>query len=240
MNNKDTQKKDSKNKKNKRPKERMTSFKELSFTEKIGYIWGYYKYYMLAFVIAAIFIGSFINSYMRNNYDEVCSVYVIDGKITGYDDESDKITTGFTEHLGIDGKKTRVSFNYNHSLINRSEYDQELSVTMDKIVILSYTGSLDGYMAEIDYIDFFCTDEEPFMYNLTEILTPDELNKIGENNIVYYTKEDGSKFPIAVNLTNTKIKTETDLTMKTPCYGVVITAPNKENAIEFIRYAFDL
>ena len=36
------------------PKEQMTSFKELTFSEKVGYIFGYYKYHMLAFVITAL------------------------------------------------------------------------------------------------------------------------------------------------------------------------------------------
>lgn len=227
------------NKKNRMPKEQMTSFKELSFTEKVSYIFGYYKYHMLAFVIAALVIASFINSYIRNNYDTVCSIIVVDGKITGYDSQSDAINKGFTEYLGIDGKSERVEINYNHSLIPKP-LDQEAAVTQDKIYILASTGSLDGYMANTEYIDYFCTEEQIFFYDLREILTAEELEKIGEENIIYHTKEDKTKSPIAVNLTNTKIKTETDFTMKDPCYGVVISSKNVDNAVAFIRYAFDL
>ena len=77
-------------------------------------------------------------------------------------------------------------------------------------------------------------------YDLTEILTDDELAKIGEENIIYYTTADKTCIPIAVDLTNTKVKTDTDLTLESPCYGVVVSAKNPENAIAFIRYAFDL
>ena len=72
------------------------------------------------------------------------------------------------------------------------------------------------------------------------IITDDELAKIGEENIIYYTTADKTRIPIAVDLTNTKVKTDTDLTLKSPCYGVVVSAKNPENAIAFIRYAFDL
>lgn len=51
---------------------------------------------------------------------------------------------------------------------------------------------------------------------------------------------DKTRIPIAVDLTNTKVKTDTDLTLESPCYGVVVSAKNPENAIAFIRYAFDL
>ena len=91
-----------------------------------------------------------------------------------------------------------------------------------------------------DYIDYFSTDAETFLYDLTEILTDDELAKIGEENIIYYTTADKTRIPIAVDLTNTKVKTDTDLTLESPCYGVVVSAKNPENAIAFIRYAFDL
>lgn len=223
----------------KMPKEQMTSFKNLSFSEKVSYIFGYYKYHMLAVVIVGIIIASCVYFYQLNNYDAVCHVVVVDGRITGYEDGSDGITKGFTNHLGIDGTSTRVEFDYNYSLIQRP-LDQEASISADKIYILASTGSMDGYMANIDYIDYFTKDNQLFLCDLRDILTADELAAIGEENIIYYTKEDKTTYPVAVNLTNTKIKTGTDLSIENPCYGVVVTAPNHDNAVEFIRYAFDL
>ncbi len=223
----------------KMPKEQMTAFKDLPFSQKISYIFGYYKYYMLAVVIIGIVIASSVYYYHLNNYDAVCYVVVADGRITGYDTRTDDITKGFTEHLGIDGTSTRVEFDYNYSLIQKP-LDQEASISADKIYILASTESIDGYMANIDYIDYFTKDNQLFLCDLREILTAGELAAIGEENIIYYTKEDKTTYPIAVNLTNTRIKTKTDLSIENPCYGVVVTAPHKDNAVEFIRYAFEL
>ena len=94
-------------------------------------------------------------------------------------------------------------------------------------------------MASADYIDYFSTDEEPFLEDLRDILTEDELEKV-KDKIVYFTKKDGTQIPIALNLSDTKIKTDTDFTMDNPCYGVVVSAANRDNAIAFIRFAFDL
>lgn len=223
----------------KMPKEQMTAFKDLSFSQKVSYVFGYYKYHMLAVVIIGLVIVSFVYFYNLNNYDDVCHIVVVDGKITGQDDNTDAITEGFTKHLGIDGTSTRTDFDYNYSLIPRP-LDQEAAISADKIYILASTGSMDGYMANIDYIDYFTKDNQLFLRDLRDILTKDELDAIGEENIIYYTKEDKTTYPIAVNLTDTKIKTETNLSIQNPCYGVVVTAPNEDNAIEFIRYAFDL
>ena len=64
--------------------------------------------------------------------------------------------------------------------------------------------------------------------------------KIGEDNIVYYNMKDGTSIPVAVSLLNTPLKKDTDLTMSDPCYGVVVTATNHDNAVAFIKYAFGL
>ena len=90
-------------------KEQMTPFKDLTFSEKVHYIWEYYKYFMLAAVLVIIAVVSFVISFQRNNYTTAFSMVIIDGKMTGYDTGTDAITTGFTGYLGIDGKKERVN-----------------------------------------------------------------------------------------------------------------------------------
>ena len=218
--------------------EAVTSFKDLSFGKKVGYIFGYYKYYMLAVVLVIITIVAFINAYRRNDYTSECNIIAVDGKMTGYDNRTDYITENFAKYLGIDNKKHRVICDYNYSLIQQ-DYDQESYVSQTKIYTLASTHSIDGYMASADYIDYFSTDEEPFLEDLRDILTENELEKV-KDKIVYFTKKDGSQIPIALNLSDTKIKTDTDFTMDNPCYGVVVSAANLDNAIAFIRFAFDL
>ena len=153
------------NKKSKKemPKEQQTSFKELSFSDKIRYIFGYYKYYMLAAVIIIAAAGYTIYSFVQNNYDIKCNIVVVDGKITGYDTYSDDITKNFTRYIGLDGKKERVELDCHYSLTIKP-LDQEANISQNKIYILASVGSIDGYMANRDYIDYFSTDAETFLY----------------------------------------------------------------------------
>lgn len=225
--------------KKERPKEQKTSFRELSFLNKIKYIWGYYKYYMLAFVIIALVVISTVFAFIRNNYDTALYIMVVDARLSGCDERTDAITTGMTEYLGIDGKKTRVILDCNNSL-KQHLMDNEAIVTRDKIVTLASTSSMDAYLTDRQLIDYFSTDKETFLMDLREILSTKELAAIGEEHIFYYTMENGTKIPIAVDLTDTKIKKDTDIRAEHPCYGVVVTAKNTENAVAFIRYAFDI
>lgn len=221
------------------PKERTVSFKELKFAQKIDYIIDYYKYHMVAVLIIIAIIASSVYFYKINDYESLCDIVVVDGKLTDNGTRNDALTKGFTEYLGIDGTSTRVVFDFNYSLIYDPS-DQDATLSQNKIYMLASTASMDGYLADEEYIMHFTGDKELFLYDLREILTSKELAKIGQDNIITYTRADGVSFPIAVRLTDTKIKKDTDIPMDNPCYGVVITAPNKDTATDFIRYAFDL
>ena len=205
----------------------------------MAYIWEYYKIYIISGLAVIGIIIAFINTYQRNNYTTECSLIVVDGKMTGFDTSSDAITTGFQKYLGLDGKKHRIVCDYNFSIIPR-DMDLESYYSEEKIYTLASTSSLDGIIANDDYITYFCDPREVFFTDLREILSVEELSKIQDYIIYYSPDEESDPIPVAVNLTGTKIKTSTDLTMENPCYGVVCTAPNAQNAVSFIRYAFDL
>jgi len=212
--------------------------KDMTGAQKKEYIWEYYKIHIIGTLIAIAAVICFILMFMRNNYDAVFTTVVIDGNMTGFSDNNDKLTTEFTKYLGIDGKSKRVIFDNNYSLIQKTG-DEDVYYSTQKLVTMATAKSIDGYLCEYDYVTFYSGDDELFLTDLTELLTPDELSKLSAY-LVYYTTTDGTKIPIAVDLTSTRVKTETDLTMKRPCYGVVSTSTHPENAVKFIKYAFGL
>lgn len=219
-------------------KEQRAKFKELSFKEKVQYIWQYYRLLIFAIILGALFVGSLAYSIIKNNYDTVCYIAVIDGKITGGENDKDVLSTEFTKYLGIDGKKTQIDMAYNFSLIEH-EMDQEAYISSEKIYTMASTGSLDGYLAEYDYIDFFSSDREVFFYDLVDLFSEEELELL-KDNIIYYTKENGEKTAIAVDITNAPKIKSTDLTIKRPCYGVVVSSKYPDNGADFIRYVFNM
>ena len=140
-------------------KEQRKKLKDLSFSGKIEYILNYYKIPIIAVILAVLFAGSLTYSIIRNNYDTVCFIAVLDGRITGYDDDTDVLSTGLTDYLGIDGKKEQVDLSYTFSL-QEKEMDQEAYVSANKLYTYASTSSLDGYLSEKEYIDYFCTDKK--------------------------------------------------------------------------------
>ena len=50
-------------------------------SDKIKYIWSYYWIPIVGVVLAVIFAVSLISSIVKNNYDTVCFVAVLDGNM---------------------------------------------------------------------------------------------------------------------------------------------------------------
>ena len=116
-------------------KEQRKKLKDLSFSDKIKYIWSYYWIPIVGVVLAVIFAVSLISSIVKNNYDTVCFVAVLDGKMTGYENDTDILTTGLTDYLGIDGKKEQVDFSYTFSL-KEVAMDQEAYVSAKSYILM--------------------------------------------------------------------------------------------------------
>lgn len=219
-------------------KEQRKKLKDLSFSDKIKYIWSYYWIPIVGVVLAVIFAVSLISSIVKNNYDTVCFVAVLDGKMTGYENDTDILTTGLTDYLGIDGKKEQVDFSYTFSL-KEVAMDQEAYVSANKLYTYASTGSLDGYLSEREYIDYFCTDKDIFFCDLRDIFSDEELEQL-DDYIVYFTNTAGETYPIAVDITEAPVIKDSDLNMKDPCYGVVSSSKYQTNAADFIRYIFNM
>ena len=215
-------------------KEQRKKLKDLSFSDKIKYIWSYYWIP----IVGVIFAVSLISSIVKNNYDTVCFVAVLDGKMTGYENDTDILTTGLTDYLGIDGKKEQVDFSYTFSL-KEVAMDEEAFVSANKLYTYASTGSLDGYLSEREYIDYFCTDKDIFFCDLRDIFSDDELEQL-DDYIVYFTNTAGETYPIAVDISEAPVIKDSDLNMKDPCYGVVSSSKYQTNAADFIRYVFNM
>lgn len=219
-------------------KEQRKKLKDLSFSGKIEYILNYYKIPIIAVILAVLFAGSLTYSIIRNNYDTVCFIAVLDGRITGYDDDTDVLSTGLTDYLGIDGKKEQVDLSYTFSL-QEKEMDQEAYVSANKLYTYASTSSLDGYLSEKEYIDYFCTDKNIFFWDLRDLFSTEELETLSDY-IIYYTNSSGESFPIAVDISNAPVIKDSDLNMKQPCYGIISTSKYYENAANFIRFVFNM
>ncbi|MDD6797893.1 MAG: hypothetical protein PUE71_06360 [Clostridia bacterium] len=212
---------------------------KMTWEQKKEHIWEYYKIPIISIIVLIAAIIGIIYMYKLNDYENVFYTVVIDGSMEGMSAKEDALTKEFTEYLGIDGKDERVYFDNNYTLTYINSIDQDPYISAEKIMTQIATGSIDGIIAEKAQINGFSKDDQSAYMDLSLCLTEEEFKAI-EDHIIYYTLKDGTKVPNAVDLSDTRIVTQMGLTVKEPCFGIIISAPHTENGVEFIRYAFDL
>lgn len=211
----------------------------MSWAQKREHIWEYYKIPIITILVLIAAVIGIVYMYKLNDYENVFYAVIIDGGMEGISEKKDAMTTGFTEYLGIDGEDERVYFDNNYTLTYTSVIDEDPYISAEKIMTQIATGSIDGIIADKSQLNGFSRSDESAFIDLSICLTEEEFAAV-EDSIIYYTLSDGTKIPNALDLSNTKIVAEMGLTVKNPAYGIVVSAANSDNAIAFIRYAFDL
>lgn len=219
--------------------EEKNRLSKMTFSQKCEHIWEYYKIQIISAVVLIAAAVGIIYMYRLNDYENVFYAAVIDGSIEGMSENKDALTVGFTQYLGIDGKDERVCFDNNYSLTYVSAFDQDPYISAEKLMTQIATGSIDGIIADKAQLNGFSTNSESAYIDLSLCLTEEEFAAI-KDHIIYYKLKDGTEIPNAVDLSGTRIVTEMGLTVNNPCFGITVSAPNSENGIRFIRYAFGL
>lgn len=212
--------------------------KDMTFGEKCSHIWTYYKFLIISVIVITAAVITIIVMVVQNHYERSFYCILVDGDIKGVTEHTDYLTINFTDHLGLDGKKQRVIFDTSYSFIEHP-YDYGIYYNIEKIYTMAFGHTLDGYISEYKYALAFCSDEELFLEDLREWLTPEELEKVSDY-LIYYTNKQGVQTPVSIDLSASRIKNEAGLIMERPCYGIVSSSEHKDNAAEFIRFIFDL
>lgn len=224
-------------------KEDMNEEKErlsrMTWEQKKEHIWEYYKIPIIAVAVLIAAVIGIVYMFRLNDYENVLYTVVTDGGIQGMDKKEDRLTTEFTEYLGIDGKKERVYFDNNYTLTYTNSVDQDPYISAEKIMTQIATGSIDAIITDKSNLRGFSTTDESAFIDITTCLTDEEFNKVSDY-VIYYKLSDGTELPVALDLTATRLVKDMGLSVKNPCFAIVRSSTHIDNATAFIRYAFDL
>ncbi len=214
--------------------EAKPDLKSMTRKERAGYIWDYYKWFIIGGIVAIIVIVSTIRNFMSQK-DTIFEFVALNC-------ENFELTSEqFEEYLTMKGYDT-----------------SEEEVTVVNTILISdnaYTGDIDAnaYASTMQLAAMFAAQEvdvligrgqayqvhanEGSLLDLREYLSPQELEAIGEDNILYcVNEEDGFNYPCAVILENNKWLDEHPF-FYGPCYiGVGIRVNHQQEAIDFVKY----
>lgn len=216
-------------------------FKALSFGAKITYIKDYYWMHILAAIILCVTVYAIFATYQSKNFNTVLYCAMVNNDQSVWDEDVDSyeqvLSRSFEEHLGIDGENDRVIIDNNYIL--NYDKDAEMSVySAESLVAMIYGAGIDVLIGDDLSLDYFCEDDSTFFYELDEIFDEVFLEKHQEK-IVYHVYADGTKVPVAFNISSCALSKEAGLTVNPALISIFSNTTRLDTAMEYIRFILE-
>lgn len=122
-------------------REGREKFGKLSFKEKLGYLWDYYKWVPALVVVLAVVIAIGVHVAKDSRKETVLSAAIING-IKNEGNEGLKLSEGFAEYIGLDPKTQSLSLDDTY-LIKLADGDQVTVACQTKLMAAIQGETLD-------------------------------------------------------------------------------------------------
>lgn len=211
--------------------EKKTDFKAMKKSELAGYIWDYYKWYIIVgvIVIAAV-IGAVIH--FRSFKDAVVNVALINSELVGQEAESKNIFAGYMEKYGYDPEKEEVALNtgYRFGMDSNTKLEME---SFQSCYAMTVGGGIDILVSDDDELHRFL-GENFMMANLSKYLPGDVLKKY-EDDLIYATVKE-EQWPVGIRLSQDSLLVSSGFYGKECCVGIAQGAARGEEASQLLLY----
>lgn len=206
--------------------------KNMSFQDKLWYIWEYYKFHIFGLlVVLGIFwvIGTGI---YRSTFDNVLYCMYINNR-SGQELNTDFLTKDFHSYMGFTEKQL---INTESAFISYGDNTTEYSfASMAKISALVASRDLDIMISDQENFDHYVALGS--FANLEQDL-PAELLKLAGDRLVYAADDTGTTHAYGIDLEGTRFAEESHLTMSPCIMALVSNSTHKDNSAALLGYIF--
>ena len=215
-------------------KEQQKKIADMTWKEKWGYFWDYYRVPTIVGIIILVLVIFFIKDLLTNNQDSVFQAAIVNSEIQYMEENAE---TAFGEYLEIDPKKEKVIFDNSYQL-QLDSMDQATVASSQKMVANAQLAALDVIIAPNDVIDYYA--ENQFLGDLSAILPKETFVKLEEEGrIVYAKSEEGTEYPAGIDIADSPWIQKTGLYIQQkPILGCVENTVHPENIEKFLEYIY--
>lgn len=212
------------------------SLAEMSFKQKVDYLWTYYKWILAVAAGVILLICIVVSSIMNKSVTTLYSGTVINMELS--EEGEAYLTDDLFSHLGGVDKKEKVNLtnSYYNDLSNTQDPEADAAAAMQVTSMVA--------AKELDYI---IMDELSFNYyvkasifsSLKDMLSQELMEQYSESVVYYTDEEEGTTFPVAIDITGTSFAQDC-LTGSKPVYIAFCgnTGRTDRNS-EFFTYLLD-
>lgn len=221
--------------KKERFKEETAKLKNMTWKDKLWYIWEYYKFPIIGVALAIFLVTSIGTAMYNNRFDTALSCVILNSKVTSDDPPvNNYFNEGFRQFINLD-ENTKIDVDYSMSIsFDESAMTEYSYAEMAKLTAIISSKELDIMIASPETIDHYGT-MGGFM-DIKETLPPDLYEKVKDSLYVTASDETGEETACGIRLSETDFQAKTGLIVKDPVIAILGNSTHIENSIQLIRY----
>lgn len=211
--------------------EKQHKFKDLSLPDKAGYIWDYYKWYIIGAALAITLLVVTIPNIIENSKDCVLYSVFLNTNIKGQ--EYTSLMDDYTDSAQIDMKNKRITLDCS-LYIDRKNPSSAAMQSSQKLTALFASKTIDVVVSDKSNFEF-CSSQGAYK-DLKEILPQDLCEKYKDYFIEAENPETGEMTAYGLSLINSEILNTEEAFEFEPILSVCLSTDKQDNAIKFIKY----
>ena len=218
-------------------KSELEKIKQMSGKDRIWYIYEYYKFHIVAVILAFTLLWVVGSSLYRQTFTTRLTFAIVNDR-SGGESSMDEFENSLKEALGF-GKKDLIEIN-SGLFINTDEpqASQYAYASMAKIAALSAGGNLDIIIADPQTIQHYGS-QNAFL-NLEDFLPEDLKDRAETEGLFFYTDNgSGQSIAAAISLDSTDFSELTGAVIHSPYLAVVASSQHTEDTLRAIHWLFD-
>lgn len=212
-------------------KKERAKLKQMTWKDRIWYIWEYYKVHMLA-LVGIFFVFYLIGNMIYNSTFTTQLSYLVINNNSMEVANLDGLDQEFKEYMEY-GKKDRISSDASIYLRHTEKATEFEYANMAKISALVSSQDLDLMISDPINIDHYM-ELDAFM-DLQELLPEDLWEQVKDS--VYYAKNpEGQSIPCGIDLALTSIPEKTGIELQPGYISVITSTARTDTVLSWIRF----
>ncbi|MDO4268746.1 MAG: hypothetical protein Q4C73_09740 [Eubacteriales bacterium] len=199
--------------------------------DRLWYVWAYYKFHILAVIVAAAVIYSACMAFYNTTFDTALYCFYLNSR--GAEVNTGPLEEGYAQFMEL-GKKELVTAETGYVSFDDSATEYSYAV-MAKITALVMAHDLDVMIGDTESTDHYASIGG--FVDLEETLPSDVLALIQDR--LYYAEDDaGASRACAIDLSGTDFAKESLLAQDKPLLALVAGSERTDHSVNLIRYIF--
>lgn len=205
---------------------------KMNTKEKMGYIWEYYKFWIIGILAAFTLIYGIVDAQIENAKPTYLYLTLVNSSMVSSGENT--LMEDFASYAGIDQSKTKL--NLDTSIQMDALVSDEYSMNSSAKMFAQFAAkTIDATVMNKDMIDFF-NDKDAF--DDLKTLLPADFYEAHKDRFITGTDSEGKEYICALDISDSVIFQKTNSYAETPYFSIIVNSENKDNSIQFLEYLY--